>query len=66
MSGHRRFKKRCGTSSPILSVCPDPTLRVDAQPDRTAKVRDPYAGGVGRGGAARRPPIPIYDPKPTF
>ena len=36
-----------------------------AQPDRTAVVRDPYARWCGRGGAARRPPIPINDPKET-
>ena len=40
-------------------------LRVEAQLDRTAEVRDPYARWCGRGGAARRPPIPISDPQRT-
>ena len=38
----------------------------DAQPGRTAVVRDPYARWCGSGGAARRPPIPIIDPTATF
>ena len=29
---------------------------------RTAVVRDPYARWCGRGGTARCPPIPIFDP----
>ena len=36
---------------------------LEAQPDRTAEVRDPYARWCGRGGAARRPPIPIFGTK---
>jgi hypothetical protein len=34
------------------------TLRVEAQPGRTAEVRDPYARWCGRGGAARASPYP--------
>jgi hypothetical protein len=40
-------------------------LRAEAQPGRTAVVRDPYARWCGRGGAARRPPIPINDWSPS-
>src|SRR5262245_60244307 len=38
----RRSKRRCATTSSILSACPVSTLRVEAQPGRTAEVRDPY------------------------
>src|SRR6266446_8222840 len=34
-------------------------VSVQAQPSRTAVVRDPYARWCGRGGTARCPPIPI-------
>jgi hypothetical protein len=34
-------------------------VSTEAQPDRTAEVRDPYARWCGRGGVVRRPPIPI-------
>ena len=55
----RRFKWHCATTSSILSAYPDSTLHAEAQPGRTAEVRDPYARWCGRGGAARLPPIPI-------
>jgi hypothetical protein len=55
----RRLKWHCATTFSTLSVCPDSMLRTEAQPDRTAAVRDPYARWCGRGGAVRRPPIPI-------
>ena len=48
-----------------LSACLAFTLRVEAQPGRTAEVRDPYARWCGRGGAVRRPPIWISDPNRT-
>jgi hypothetical protein len=41
-------------------------LLVEAQPGRTAEVRDPYARWCGRGGAARRPSIPIVGPDRRF
>ncbi|WP_352503573.1 group II intron maturase-specific domain-containing protein [Mesorhizobium sp. M0012] len=43
---------RVTRSPPSLCLCPSLT-------GRTAVVRDPYARWCGRGGAARRPPIPI-------
>src|SRR5262245_55708804 len=54
-----RFKRHYATTYSILSACLASTLRIEAQPGRTAEVRDPYARWCGRGGAARRPPIPI-------
>ena len=60
-----RFKRHYATTYSILSACLASTLRIEAQPGRTAEVRDPYARWCGRGGAARRPPIPIIDPLQT-
>lgn len=57
--GIRRYNRHCATTSSTLSVYSDSILRVEAQPGRTAVVRDPYARWCGRGGAVRRPPIPI-------
>jgi hypothetical protein len=58
----RRFKKHRATTSSALSAYPDSILHHEAQPTRTAEVRDPYARWCGRGGAVRHPPIPIVDP----
>src|SRR5262249_879683 len=55
----RHFRRHCAITFSTLSACLAFTLRVEAQPGRTAEVRDPYARGCGRGGAVRRPPIPI-------
>jgi type IV secretory pathway VirB10-like protein len=58
----RHFRRHCAITFSTLSACLASTLRVEAQPGRTAELRDPYARWCGRGGAARRPPIPIIDP----
>jgi len=55
----RHFRRHCAIPFSTLSACLAFTLRVEAQPGRTAEVRDPYARWCGRGGAVRRPPIPI-------
>jgi hypothetical protein len=62
----RRFRKHCATTSSTLSAYPDSILHHEAQPNRTAEVRDPYARWCGRGGAARHPPIPIFEVSPTL
>src|SRR5262249_46213760 len=60
MSGHPAVQKALRNHVfGSLSACPVSTLRVEAQLGRTAEVRDPYARWCGRGGAVRRPPIPI-------
>src|SRR5262252_8951922 len=55
----RHFRRHCAIPFSTLSACLASTLRVEAQPGRTAEVRDPYARWCGRGGVVRRPPIPI-------
>jgi Group II intron, maturase-specific domain len=55
----RHFRRHCAITFSTLSACLAFTSRVEAQPGRTAEVRDPYARWCGRGGAVRRPPIPI-------
>ena len=54
---------RSHTQSPALAPtqCRCPSLTPSNR-----RVRDPYARWCGRGGTARCPPIPIFDPKPTF
>ena len=57
----------CGrTAEPVLAMTEpeSPAAHVEAQPDRTAEVRDPYARWCGRGGVVRRPPIPIIGTQP--
>jgi hypothetical protein len=52
----------CGrTAEPVLAMTEpeSPAAYAEAQPNRTAEVRDPYARWCGRGGVVRRPPIPI-------
>lgn len=43
----RRSKRHCAITPSILSACRGSTVRVEAQPDRTAVVRDPYARWCG-------------------
>src|SRR5262245_47713802 len=45
MSGHPAV--HCATTFSILSACLDSTLRIEAQPGRTAEVREPYARWCG-------------------
>ena len=52
----RRFKRRCAITSSLLSACLAYTLRVEAQPGRTAEVRTRMPGGVG-GAAPRGSPL---------
>ena len=47
----------------LAATEPESPAAHEAQPDRTAEVRDPYARWCGRGGVVRRPPIPILDPE---
>ena len=46
-------------AEPLMAKPAPESPALQAQPDRTAVVRDPYARWCGRGGTVRCPPIPI-------
>src|SRR5258708_36659994 len=52
-------------AEPLVAKPAPESPALQAYPDRTAVVRDPYARWCGRGGTARCPPIPIHAPKQT-
>src|SRR5262245_8913197 len=52
----RQFRRHCAIPFSTLSACLASTLRVEAQPGRTAEVRDPYARWCG-GAAPRGVPL---------
>src|SRR5712671_1699713 len=49
-------------AEPLVAKPAPESPALQAQPDRTAVVRDPYARWCGRGGTVRCPPIPIHAP----
>ena len=53
-------------AEPLVAKPAPESPALQAQPDRTAVVRDPYARWCGRGGTARCPPIPIMTSMPTL
>jgi len=46
-------------AEPLVAKPAPESPALQAQPDRTAVIRDPYARWCGRGGTARCPPIPM-------
>jgi len=54
-----RFRREVSAVTQIGNGGSPPTVPTPAQLGRTAVVRDAYARWYGRGGAVRRPPIPI-------
>src|SRR5882672_296496 len=46
-------------AEPLVAKPAPESPALQAQPDRTAVVRDPYARWCGRGGTVRCPPIPM-------
>src|SRR5271166_3008180 len=52
-------------AEPLVAKPVPESPALQAQPDRTAAVRDPYARWCGRGGTVRCPPIPIFGQIPS-
>ena len=61
----RRSNRPCATTFSTRSVFPD-SMSPPSLTRSNRRGTDPYARWCGRGGAARRPPIPIYAPYLPF